>query len=138
VTSLYWATLTFYCWIIGGIETDHELRQNALAKLTHLLYVYYDQEDGKIRQARVVWPTFMAVIETKDPTHRSFLFGKLKEFRQLTSECSRLYSIAEEIMKLQDDPGNPRIDLAVYMKSPFTSVTAGESTIVTENRTVLG
>jgi hypothetical protein len=104
--------------MIDAVETGIELRQSALAKLTHILYVYYEKEDDKIRQARVAWPTFMGVIETEDPIHRSFLFGKLEEFRYFTSECSRLYRIAEEVLRLQDGLSSPRVDLADYMKSP--------------------
>jgi hypothetical protein len=102
--------------MIGGAG-DAELRQNALARLIRILYIYHAKEDDKIRQARAAWPTFMAAIESKDPIHRSFLFGKLEEFRDFTSECSRLYCSAEEILKLQDSYDSPHVDLADYMKS---------------------
>jgi len=102
--------------MIGDSKSNNEFRQDALAKLTSILYLYHEQEDNKVRQSRVVWSTFMAVIETRNSINRRFLFAKLEEFRELTSECSRLYSIAEEILRLQECSDSPGVDLARYMK----------------------
>jgi len=117
VTAFYWATLLFYCRMIGDTGIDAELRRNALAKLTNTLYVHHKRDNEKRRKARIVWPTFIAAIATRDPIHRSWLIERLREYRNLTSECSRLCSTAEEILSLQGTPDSPRVDLAGYMKS---------------------
>jgi hypothetical protein len=98
VTSFYWATVLFYCRTLGDTKINDNLRLEAVRKLTSIIYIIYERESKKQRQVRIVWPLYIATIETTDPIHKSWLLERLRGLRDLTSECFKLCSMAEEIL----------------------------------------
>jgi hypothetical protein len=115
-TAFFWATLLFYCRMMEDKRIEAELRQEALARLTNILYVHRERENETRRQGRIMWPTFIAAIETRDPIHRHWFMKGLRACRNHTLECSQLCVMAEEILRLQCTPHSPRVDLADFMK----------------------
>jgi hypothetical protein len=116
-TAFYWATLLFYCQMMDDKRIDAELRREALTRLTDILYVHHERDNETRRQGRIMWPTFIAAIETKDPIHRAWFITGLRACRTHTLECSQLCVMAEEILRLQSPPGSPRVNLADFMKT---------------------
>ncbi len=111
-----WACLLFHRRMTGHTSLPEELYQQSIAKLTNILYVQSERETDRRRQARIVWPMFIAAIETNDSIHRHWLVDKLKEIRTVTAECALLFSTAQEILTLEGERSRLRVDLAKYMR----------------------
>ncbi|KAH8659944.1 hypothetical protein BX600DRAFT_466969 [Xylariales sp. PMI_506] len=118
ITAIYWATILFYCRMLDCIRVDVTLRETALSNLTRLLYRHYQHESEGRRQVRIVWPTFIAAIETRDAIHRNWFMQKLAAVGDITSESYWLWKIAEGITEKQDVAGGAQVDLATYMNHP--------------------
>ncbi|KAF4627939.1 hypothetical protein G7Y89_g10215 [Cudoniella acicularis] len=113
----YWACILFYRRMLGDPGPQNHIYQNAVAKLTDLLYLHYEHDQSKSIHSRLVWPTFIATIEVHDRIHRSWLLGKLRDVYDLSAECGWAFSTAAKILGIQTAPGIPWVDLASYMQS---------------------
>lgn len=98
IVAFYWATLLYYCHTIDEQAIGTQQRQETVHKLTSALHIHHEQQHDKRFLGRIIWPTFIAAIETNDAIHRSWLLDRLRESRNLTSECYNLCVMAENIL----------------------------------------
>lgn len=98
IATFYWACLLYHRQMFGFSGLHSDLHRQAVSKTTSLLFYRYRQDSDKRRQARVVWPTLMAAVETRDPIHRSWLMERLRDARHLTVECVQIWSMAQEAL----------------------------------------
>ena len=110
IAGFYWASLLYYVRLFDPTHKLVDRSREAVAKITTILLRLDRNLSDRRSLARVAWPLLMAIVSTHDMMHRDWFLEKLKGISNLTQEASLLYSVAIEMIALEER-GDRSIDI---------------------------
>jgi hypothetical protein len=82
--------------MIGAMEDRASIYDDAMSKLTAILFSRFEEDRQTRRLSRIVWPTYIGAVETLDAIHKDWFLNSLRESQTLSAECKWMFEMAQE------------------------------------------